>query len=342
MQQTLDAQAQVQDDLPTLRSELVCWWQNHVQPLIDFRSFLRQRRAILNDHELARSSLPPYDGWKNPFAFALTASTLTFTVVALLGIVFHTFFPDPDLKHDWIAHSLQAQLNADNAKLRSMAPSDKIYAGFVAERDRLATDMADHISGLTVPHEGILLTAGVPLVVYFLGVFFPRFVQKKVPGAPHASASREIAYYYFTAKTFWPGFLLVTGGAMYFFLLKYSLLSTYDEIPQTFPVNSGPLYVLLVFMAIIGAAPFLYASIATPIAFHKCAKEISAVLGVVDAHAKRVIYWGLIRTILIASCLALFLTVLLASTYTLLDTGSQSLRTSIGTSLSTTPTDQHQ
>lgn len=323
MTETLDTSAQVKDDLPTLRTELKSWWEDHLKPLLDFKSFLRQRRAILQNHELTRCTEPPFDGWKNPFAFALSASALTFTVVALIGIGFNTLFPDPDLKHDWIARGLQSQLAAATSG---------------AQRAQIMADISDHASSLTVPHEGIILTAGIPLVVYFLGVLFPRFVRRKAAGAPYADSAREIVYYYFTARTFWPGFLLVTGGAIYFFLMKYSLLNVYDEIPQTFPLSRGPLYFLLGAMAIIGGATIFYAAIATPIVFHRCAHEISGVLGVQDDRGeKRRIYWGLIWTVVLASIMAFTLTVLLAVAYTALDAGSQSIRASMGTTLSTAP-----
>lgn len=327
MQDALNPPAQVEDDLPTLRTELGEWWEKHLKPLIDFKSFLRQRRAILQNHDLAHCAHPPYDGWKNPFAFALSASTLTFTVLALIGIAFHTLFPDPDLKNDWIAHDLQAQLNSSVSTPQA--------------REQIMADLNDHLSGLTVPHEGIVLTAGIPLVVYFLGVFFPRFVARKARSAPYASSAREIVYYYFTARTFWPVFLLVTSGAIYFFLMKYSLLNTYDELHETFPVHDGPLFLFLGAIATLGAVPFCYAIFATPVAFHKCARDISAVLGIKDdAAAKRVIYWGLISALAVSSFLAFTLTVLLVSGYTLIDSGAQTMRTALGTSLSTAPATQ--
>lgn len=340
MQETLDAPAQVRDDLPTLRSELGEWWEKHLKPLIDFQSFLRQRHAILTDLEVTHALQPPYDGWKNPFAFALSASTLTFTIVALIGVAFHSLVPDPDVNKDWIARSLQTQLATVKAQLSAGPRAGATHERLMAQQARLMNDLNDHTSAMTVPHEGIILTAGIPLVVYFLGIFFPRFVQRRVPDARYASSAREIVYYYFTARSFWPAFFLVTGGAVYFFLLKYSLLSTYDELP-TFPVSRGPLYVLLGAIATLGAIPFCYAFIAIPVTFHKCAHEISSVLGVsVDAHAKHAIYWGLIRSVIVSMILAFTLTVLLVSVYSLLDSGSQSIRTAMAASLSIEPSDR--
>ena len=323
MQDALNPTAQVQDDLPTLRSEMGDWWEKHLKPLIDFKSFLRQRRAILQNHDLAHCTSPPYDGWKNPFAFALSASTLTFTIVALIGLAFHTFFPDPDLKHDWIARNLQAQITRTNL------PAEK--------RQLVAADLNDHVSGLTIPHQGILLTAGIPLVVYFLGVLFPRFVARRTANTPYATAARQIVYYYFTARTFWPAFLLVTGGAIYFFLMKYSLLNTYEEINQNFPVRSGPYFLLLGTIATIGAVPFMYAIFALPVVFHKCAREISAALGVQDVVTKRAIYWDLTWSLVLSSILAFTLTILFVAAYTAVDSETQTIKTAIGTSLSTAP-----
>lgn len=322
MTETLDTSAQVTDDLPTLRSELKSWWEDHLKPLFDFKSFLRQRRAILTNHDLTRCAEPPFDGWKNPFAFALSASALTFTIVALIGIGFNALFPDPDLKHDWIARDLRAQLASATSR---------------AERDQIVADINDHASSLTVPHEGIILSAGVPLVVYFVGVLFPGFVRRMAPGTPYVSNAREIVYYYFIARTFWPGFLLAIGGAIFFFLMKYSLLNVYSEIPETFPLSRGPLYFALGAVATMGAIAFLYAAVATPIVFHKCAKEISTVLGVQDRHQKRRIYWGLAGTVAVASMIALTLAALLAVAYNAMDSGSKALRTSMGMTLSTAP-----
>jgi hypothetical protein len=320
MEETLTQPVQVQDDLPSLRSELGQWWHKHVKPFVDFKTFLRQRHQILSNSEVTHASQPPYAGWKNPFEFALSASTLTLAIVALIGIAFHTVFPDPDVKNDWIVHSLRAQLRAGASP---------------AQRERILYDINDHITGLTIPHEAVFATAGAPLAVYFLGVLFPRFVRRKLPNAPYSDEARAIVYYYFTARTFWPAFLLVTGGSIYYFLLKYSLLNTYDEVVQQFPVTTGPLYLLLWALSAIGATVLVYAVIATPVAFHKCGRELPRVLGVQnDPHARREIYWGLMRSIILASLLAYVLAAFLIIGYMALDAGTQTVKTAIGASMS--------
>ncbi len=231
---------------------------------------------------------------------------------------------------------MQTRLDAANVTLRNANANEKTSAELLAQR--LAADIGDHRSGLTVPHEGVILTAGVPLVVYFLGVLFPRFVKRRAPGAPYASAAREIVYYHFIARTFWPGFFLATGGAIYFALMKYSLLNTYDELPQTFPVTTGPLFVLLGTIAFIGAGLLIYAVVATPVAFHKCAKELSGILGITgQPRLERAVYWGLMRSIAGASILAFTLTLLLAAGYTVADSAMDSVRTTVGAALSTAP-----
>lgn len=334
MQDVVDAPAQVRDDLPTPRGEVGTWWNDHLRPLIDFKSFLRQRDTIIKNPETAHCTQAPYDGWKNPFEFALSAATLTFAIVTIIGLGFHFLFPDPNVKTDWISRTLQADIAGVRRQLAAH-PKPAQREQLTYHLNQYQSDLNDHNSGLTVSHEGLLLTAGTPLVVYFLGVFFPRFIKRRTQGAAHADKTREIVYYYFTAHTFWPMFLLVTGTAIYFFLMKYSLLSTYDEIPQTFPVNTGILSVLLWSIAIAGAVPFVYSLFAGPMAFHHCAKSISGVIGVDDVHAKHAIYWGLMRSIVLAVAAAFTLTMLLVAGYTAYDLGSTHLQTYVGHTLST-------
>jgi hypothetical protein len=188
---------------------------------------------------------------------------------------------------------------------------------------------------LTIPHEAVFATAGAPLAVYFLGVLFPGFIRRKVAAARYREEARAIVYYYFTARTFWPAFLLVTGGSIYYFLIKYSLLNTYDEVAQQFPVSTGPLYFLLGALATVGGMVLVYAVIATPVAFHRCGLELSGVFGVQnDAHARHRIYWGLMRSIILASLLAYLLAAALIVGYMAVDLGTQTMKTSLKAVLS--------
>ena len=57
---------------------------------------------------------------------------------------------------------MQSQLNAATAQLRGVHPHDARYAGLVARHDQIAADLSEHGSSLTVAHEGVILTAGVP------------------------------------------------------------------------------------------------------------------------------------------------------------------------------------
>ncbi len=334
MQDVVDAHAQVRDDLPTPRGELGTWWNDHLRPLLDFKAFLRQRDTIVRHPESSYCTQAPYEGWKNPFEFALSAATLTFSIVAIIGFGFHFLFPDPNVKSDWISHALQTQIRSVNSQLAAQ-PGPEQRQSLLYKRSQLENDLTDHDSELTLPHEGLLLTVGAPLVVYFLGVFFPWFIRRRTKAAEHAGKARQIVYYYFTARTFWPMFFLVTGGSIYFFLLRYSLLSTYDEIPQTFPVSFGILSGLLWAVALVGGAPFVYAVFAGPKAFHHCAKDIAGIIGVTDAHARHAVYWGLIRSIVFALIAAELLTLVLFVGYTAYDTGSKQLQTYVGHSLST-------
>lgn len=316
----------VADDLPTWRSEFAEWWEKRLRPFIDLRSFLHQRRLILQHPELTYCTQAPEKHWKLPFEFALSASLLTFGFCAIIGLMFHTAFPDPDTKHDWIARAISARIGVLDSQRKTINPADPKYASVAAREESAREDLREHINGMSIPHGNILVTVGTSLLVYLIGVFYPALVRlTPARAAPRASSVRRIVYYYFAARTFWPVFIFVTAGAIVYFAERYSILSYYDSVSQTYVWTNGPGLLVLNVVGGIVAVAFLYAIVATPIEIHRCARRLPDLIGVTEASTHRILYWGLHVTVACAFVAAFIIALFAAGAYSALDTWTDDL-----------------
>jgi hypothetical protein len=346
LQQTIGApgEAAVTDDLPTWRSEFNEWWEKRLKPFIDLRSFLHQRRLILRNPELAYCTEAPEKHWKQPFEFALSASLLMWGFCVLLGLFFHTVFPDPDTANDWISLSMVAQIDAKDAHLRAIGVGDEQHAvANDAQRDAdeksAKADLEDHQhqNSISFRHEELLPAIGIPLAIYLIGVLYPAIISRtRASSAPRAAAARRIVYYYFASRTFWPMFLFVITTAAIYLAERYSIFNEYQSVEPMFPMTSGPLFILMTVAMFVILITWCYAVIATPVALHKCAKRLPELIGVTDAGSRRILYWWLHVTVAMASILSLIIAFSALGGYGTLDWATGQLHQMTGAEFSTT------
>ncbi len=316
----------VTDDLPTPRSEFNEWWEQRLKPFVDLRSFLHQRQLILKHPELSYCVEAPEKNWKKPFEFALSASLLTFGFCVILSVLFHTAFPDPDTRRDWIANSIRSEIKLDTAQERRLNRSSPAYAALEKDKEQAYADLQDHVNTVTVPHGNLFATVGIFLAVYLIGVLYPALVRHtRARAAPRASSARKIVYYYFASRTFWPIFAFIIATAAMYFAERYSVLNMYTSVKPFFAPSSGPPLVALYAFSTIVYIAFVYAVVATPIALHKCAKRLPELIGATDASSRRILYWGLHATVVFAFIASFFIASFVIGAYAALDTATDQI-----------------
>lgn len=310
----------VSDDLPTWKSELNEWWEKRVRPFVDFRSFLHQRHLILTHPELAYCTEAPEKHWKAPFEFALSVAVLAFATTVILGLVFHIALPDVDPHNDWIAKSITQEERTDAAELKHLRVDTPAYKDVEEKLEQAKLDLGDHTGETKLPHSGLFVTFGVPLAVYLIGVWYPALVRRThARSASRAASARQIVYYYFASRTFWPIFVFVVALALLYLGERHSMVNGYLSVKPWFAMTRGPALAALRFFSVAWVIAVLYACLAILVAMHKCAKRIPELIGASDAPSRYILYWGLHATVISAFIASSVITLFAILAYGMVD-----------------------
>jgi hypothetical protein len=246
--------AVVVDIKVTLQDALAGPW---LKRWLDIRTFLRQRRALLNDPVLTlddeiRSDIP---GWKTPLKFAFQGLVLPVVAVQVIGFILGVIFVRPPSYLKRLQSEAETALVAikHNRVIVSSAPDDAIFESgrdLRAVPNRLDPTTAtwgiykiDYVRQLdvaknnletalkkfaTAEHiqtaEKLLAPLAAPIAFILAAYAFRLFARSILAGSQRANHRRahEVFLYLHTSAMFWANVVLIVTAALISSALIYT------------------------------------------------------------------------------------------------------------------------